>query len=159
MKESPDIGIKFFQELAKLEPTTLAKTDQIGEKVVSGEYPITIFPSSRPYTFAKVQGVKSVAQFYPKEGVAALAVPWAIFADAPHPNAARLFVNFMRSQEGQQILADTEGRVSGRADIKSPDATFVPSLDALKLLPLDEVSVTKDEFQALGKEWVDIFGS
>ncbi|MCC7107003.1 MAG: extracellular solute-binding protein [Chloroflexi bacterium] len=159
MKESPDIGVKLFQELAKLEPTTIAKTDVVVEKVISGEYPLSLFPSSRPYGFSKLQGVKNLGQVYPKEGVAALAVPWAILADAPHPNAAKLFVNFMRSQEGQQLLADYEGRVSGRPDIKSPDPNMVPSIESIKVLPLDEANVTKEEFQALGKEWGDMFGA
>lgn len=159
MKESPEIGKKFFEELAKLEPTTIAKTDVIVEKVVSGEYPLTMFPSSRPFSFVKFQGVKSLAQAFPKEGVTALAVPWAVLTDAPHPNAGKLFVNFMRSLEGQQLLADYEGRVSGRADVKSPSSEFVPAIDSIKVLPLDEVSVTREEFQALGKEWEAMFGA
>jgi iron(III) transport system substrate-binding protein len=41
-----------------------------------------------------------------------------IYANAPHPHAAALFVDFMKSAEGAKILAAT-GRVSGRRGIKS----------------------------------------
>jgi iron(III) transport system substrate-binding protein len=41
-----------------------------------------------------------------------------IYANAPHPHAAALFVDFMKSVEGAKILAAT-GRVSGRRGIKS----------------------------------------
>src|SRR4030095_1096102 len=41
-----------------------------------------------------------------------------IYANTPHPHAAALFVDFMKSAEGAKILAST-GRLSGRKGIKS----------------------------------------
>jgi iron(III) transport system substrate-binding protein len=41
-----------------------------------------------------------------------------IYANAPHPHAAALFVDFMKSVEGAKILAST-GRISGRKGVKS----------------------------------------
>jgi ABC-type Fe3+ transport system substrate-binding protein len=42
--------------------------------------------------------------------------PLAINRLAPHPNAAKIFVDFSLSKEGQQILVQ-QGRTSGRLDV------------------------------------------
>lgn len=41
-----------------------------------------------------------------------------IYANTPHPHAAALFIDFMKSAEGAKILAAT-GRISGRRGVKS----------------------------------------
>ena len=51
-----------------------------------------------------------------------------IAAKAPHPNAARLFLDFILSREGQEILRN-EGRIVNRRDL----APLTPALDASKL--------------------------
>ena len=57
-------------------------------------------------------------------------------AKAPHPNSARLLLNFMLSKEGQSILRDC-GRIPARADVLPKSArlvkniTFVPSDNSL----------------------------
>jgi iron(III) transport system substrate-binding protein len=43
---------------------------------------------------------------YPEEGMPIATSPSAIFKDAPNPNAARLFQNWMHAREAQQILVD-----------------------------------------------------
>lgn len=41
-----------------------------------------------------------------------------VYVNTPHPHAAALFIDFMKSAEGAKILAST-GRVSGRKGVKS----------------------------------------
>jgi ABC-type Fe3+ transport system substrate-binding protein len=41
-----------------------------------------------------------------------------VYVNTPHPHAAALFVDFMKSAEGAKILAST-GRISGRRGVKS----------------------------------------
>lgn len=158
MKEAPGIGRGFFERLAKLEPVTLQFTEAMVEKVVSGEYPIALASSTRPYGFWKLQGARNIGQSFPREGVVPLAAVWAALADAPHPNAAKLLVNFARSREGQQIMADYEGRISGRPDVVSPSSVYVPNLSDLKLLWVDQVNISPQEFRQLGREWEAMFG-
>lgn len=58
--------------------------------------------------------------------------PIAISKTAPHPNSARLFVDFSLSKEGQEIFVQ-QGRTSGRSDIdtdplaRMKDVRVVPS--------------------------------
>src|SRR3981081_4259328 len=54
---------------------------------------------------------------WPKEGVPS--EPWttAILKRAPHPNAARLFLDFLLSREGQTLYVKTMGWPSARSDV------------------------------------------
>jgi iron(III) transport system substrate-binding protein len=158
MRETPAIGMDFFKRLAELEPVTVTLTDTAVVKLQSGEFPITLVPSTRPYAAWK-RGARNIGQSFAKEGVVALGVPWMITAEAPHPNAAKLLVHFARSREGQQLLADQEGRISARKDVKSPNPIHVPDVSKLKLIKIDEVNIEQQEFRALGQEWRTLFGT
>jgi iron(III) transport system substrate-binding protein len=43
-----------------------------------------------------------------------------LFTGAPHPNAAKLFVNWIASPEGQQVHADAEKQAPMRRDVPAP---------------------------------------
>lgn len=159
MRESPDIGNKFFQELAKLKPATVNRSEVQVDKAISGEYPICIGGATRPYSYWKLKGVNSLGQVFPKEGVVPLQNAAAVLKDAPHPNAGRLFVDFLRSREGQQILVDFEGRITTRTDVKKPATEYIPDIKDLKLLYVDTTSISENEFRTLGDDWVGIFGA
>lgn len=60
--------------------------------------------------------------------------PIALSAKAPHPNAARLLLNFLLSKDTQQFLRNSN-RISGRADIEP----LVPEMhhSKLKLTAID----------------------
>ena len=78
---------------------------------------------------------------YPKEGVPLIISPTAIAKDAPHPNAAKLFTEFIFGREAQQMLADREGVYTGH-----PEATYPkdkPRLKELKLLAVDPAELKK----------------
>jgi len=63
------------------------------------------------------RGLFCIAQFlgsgfpidvsFPKRDLVVIAAPSAILKDAPHPNAARLFTNFLYSREFSQNLVAT----------------------------------------------------
>jgi iron(III) transport system substrate-binding protein len=59
----------------------------------------------------------------------------AIIANAPHPNAARLFLDFTVSKEAQALIVEKFGRRSVRKDVGSPAG--LPPLDKIKAIPYD----------------------
>ena len=65
----------------------------------------------------------------------------AIAKDAPHPNAAKLFTEFIFSKESQQLLADKEGLYTGHPDVTYP--ADKPKLKDLKLLTADADELEK----------------
>ena len=59
----------------------------------------------------------------------------AIFADAPHPNAARVFQNFLYTAKTQQLAVDAGGTRSVHPDVKDPPGRT--PLSEIKMLPDD----------------------
>ena len=73
------------------------------------------------YTFYQLKKKGNPVEIvFPKEGVPLVVSPSAITSFAPHPNAARLFTDFIFSREIQQVLADTEGLYTGHPEVKYP---------------------------------------
>ena len=98
-----------------------------------GEFPIivVVYPDRIEQMKAKGQQVDWVKTTDP---VLVNLAPVGIAAKAPHPNAAKLFMNYSISKEGQEILQKAR-RTSARFDV-SP---VVPEMDPrkLKLVPVD----------------------
>jgi iron(III) transport system substrate-binding protein len=76
---------------------------------------------------------------------------------APHPNAAKLFLNWILTKEGQTIMTTTIGLASRRTDV--PTAHLLPEVvpqPGKKYIEYTEESTTgAEEAQKLAKE---IFG-
>jgi iron(III) transport system substrate-binding protein len=72
---------------------------------------------------------------YPAEGTAIIPDGSAVIANAPHPNAARLFLDFTVSKEGQALVVDKFGRRSVRRDVPTPAG--LPTLDKIKSIAYD----------------------
>jgi iron(III) transport system substrate-binding protein len=77
---------------------------------------------------------------YPAEGVLIVPSPTAIIKGSPHPNAAKLFAQFMLSEPAQKLFP-ADGGYAARVDIAPPEGN--PSLADVKALPLDYDEIEK----------------
>lgn len=71
----------------------------------------------------------------------------------PHPNAARVFIDYLLSQEGQAVVAKMD-RNPSRTDVAQP----VPRVSKIKLLELDYEPLTK-QYGRYTKEYRDFFAA
>lgn len=72
-----------------------------------------------------------------KEGNIVATTAVSVLKNSPHPNAARVFVNWWLSAEGQTVHNKAMGGFSGRNDV--PDYSPEPiRIKPIKFLPLDE---------------------
>lgn len=95
-----------------------------------------------------------VAFVFPTEGVSAVTEPVAILATAKHPDAAKLFVDFLLSTQGQE-LTSSMGYIPARADIALPAG--YPDRASIKVLGYDAAKALADD--AANKEkFSEIFG-
>jgi iron(III) transport system substrate-binding protein len=76
-----------------------------------------------------------------------------VASHAPHPNAARLFVDFFLSREGQELLVKVGGRVPVRSDVKPKPAYLV---EGVNLVPSDPALAEKD-FKKYFDEYREVF--
>ncbi len=95
-----------------------------------------------------------VAFVFPAEGVSAVTEPVAILESAQNPDNAKLFVDFLLSQEGQQ-LASSMGYIPARADVALPQG--YPERADIKVLGYDAAEALANE-SANKEQFSEIFG-
>lgn len=91
---------------------------------------------------------------FPKEGVSAVTEPVAILANTKNPEAAKAFVDFILSEEGQQ-LASKQGYVPAHPKVALPEG--YPARSEIKLMNFDAAKALENE-TANKKKFADIFG-
>ena len=91
---------------------------------------------------------------FPTEGVSAVTEPVAILKTAKNPEAAKAFVDFLLSEEGQKLAA-TQGYLPARDGVAGP-AGF-PARAEIKLMSFDAEKALADE-EANKKRFAEIFG-
>lgn len=109
----------YWEKLVAQDVLITSTSLQSVEMMMSGERPFNIMGVSADANVLYDQGARNVKTAVPEEGVMLQEQATAIFASAPHPNAAQLWVDFLRSHDGQVIFEKFEGRVPGREGVPS----------------------------------------
>ena len=146
-------GWEYFEKLAKNNP-------RIGRSAVD---PVTLMTAGE----IKV-GLASAATLYraldkgnplgvnhPTDGLSLCVTPSAIPANAPHPNAARLFMEWLLSAEYSKMVAG-DGSEPIRADV--PPRPDEPPLSSQKVIPLTVAEIRKGIPEVI-EAWRDTFGN
>lgn len=84
------------------------------------------------------------------EPIIGLTFGFALVKGSPHPNAARLFIDFVLSREGQQAIAEAN-YYTARKDVQSPIMKKVPPHAKLIPLPLEMAKRYNEYFQLYRK--------
>ena len=95
-----------------------------------------------------------VAFVFPTEGVSAVTEPVAILESAQNPDNARLFVDFLLSEEGQLLAAD-QGYIPARDGIPLPEG--YPDRSEIRVLNYDAAAALAND-QDNKDRFADIFG-
>ena len=84
------------------------------------------------------------------EPIIGLTFGLALVKDAPHPNCAKLFIDYLLSKEGQEIIADA-GYYVPRRDIAAPIMKQVPPKMKVIPLPMSLAARYNEYFQTYRK--------
>ena len=87
---------------------------------------------------------------YPSEGTSCVPDGTAVVAGAPHPESARIFLDFTVSREVQQLLGERFFRRSVRSDIIVPNS--LPAMEQLELVDYD-VRWAAENREAILTKW------
>jgi iron(III) transport system substrate-binding protein len=148
-------GWDYFRDLSKNSLHLVQSANDPAGVVASGERPVGVNGAEYFYYKTQKQG-NPIKIIYPKEGVPLVVSPVAIAKDAPHPNAAKLFTEFIFAKESQQLLADKEGLYTGHPEVTYP--ADKPKLKDLKLLPADADELEKRNAE-IKKRFIEYFGA
>lgn len=95
-------GTEFHEKLAQQKPTFSVTIRENPRRVARGEFPLYL-----PFTITDAKFVEGlpVKAIVPQEGVPFTPFSVAMIKNAPHPNAARLLINFFLEREAQLVYA------------------------------------------------------
>jgi len=129
---SMEPGLKFFDKMNKA--GNFVPLIAVPGTVASGETPITVrWDYNALSNRDKSNGNPNVAVIIPETGVIAGVYVQAISAYAPHPNAARLWMEFLYSDEGQLLWLKGYGHPARFNDLAKRNK--IPADLAAKLPP------------------------
>ena len=139
-------GLAFFRKLAEQKPQIRTGHTLLAELVSSGEIPLaaTIYNHNAERLVVKGAPIrwKALEPTFGRPNAIGVA------RMAAHPNAAMLFVDFMLSPEGQQMLKE-RNRVPANRSIET-------NLNKFKFAMIDPV-ITLDESEKWEKLWSELF--
>jgi iron(III) transport system substrate-binding protein len=145
-------GWSYFEKLAKNNP-------RVGR---SGNDPVTLVnaaeclvgPAPSGTAFQQVDRGNPIMPVYPADGASLCVGPSAVMATAPHPNAARLFQQWLMGDEYAHLSVENHN------DPVRPGMTLTSgqkSLDDVKLLSLTVDEIAKGVPEVI-EQWRDTFG-
>jgi iron(III) transport system substrate-binding protein len=149
------VGDEWFVKLAKSKPAVCAKSEQGERWVASGEYPIYLTGRTKSAQDLYEGGIE-VKVLWPKEGQVLFPFSAVLLADAPHPNTAKLFIDYVRSPPGASRMSETGvGLIYGRPGVKisEKEKRFLLPAENIKAIPMDwSKDTTKESVQAV-RQW------
>ncbi|MCC6887343.1 MAG: extracellular solute-binding protein [Hyphomicrobiales bacterium] len=145
-------GMEYLKALAAQRIVNVeASSRAILDQVIAGEYPMGLMMFNHHTVISAQKGAPS--DWVKLEPVPVALDAVGILKDAPHPNAARLLVNFLTSEDGQRVLQ------------KADYLPAMPSIPAMKpgLRPEDggfkATYLRPDEIHDRIPGWIKIVGA
>ena len=131
--------------IAQLDGTILSSSSQIYKATADGEYAVGVTYENPAVTLLQ-DGATNLKLVYPEEGSVWLPGAAAIVKNAPHMENAKKFVDFLISDEGQKVVAETSTR---------PVNTSIKNTSEF-IKPFDEIKVAYEDIPYCAehrKEW------
>lgn len=118
----PDLGTDFILALAKQNLTLMNDYEQEVDALAQGQYPILIGTSDALVEARMKKGITSMTIVDPRQlkessDISAASGDLSVFNHPPHPNAMKVYVNWLLSQAGQTAFSQGTGYVSSRVDV------------------------------------------
>jgi len=146
----------YFKRLADMKPVFLVRSEQIASQLITGQNLFSFSGMPNRAFQANQRGAK-LKFLLPREGVVLLPQATFILAAAPHPAAAKLWIDFILSDVGQKIMVDYEAMISGRSGFVSPLPEYAPAIESLNIVNIDWEKMTAADMDKARAEWEGIF--
>jgi iron(III) transport system substrate-binding protein len=145
-------GSEFFEKLEEQDPLIGRSLIDPPTVVTAGERSIGI-SSLATVTRLKLSG-NPIEIVYPTDGAKLTLSGSSVLANAPHPNAAQLFMNYLLSVPAAELMVE-QGQQPLRPEVAPPEGT--KALDEIPLGDLTQEEVVNGIPEII-VEWRDVFG-
>jgi iron(III) transport system substrate-binding protein len=140
--------LAYFRKLASLDPVLKRGNTERVQLTVAGEYPLIVAYNQ---TIQRMTSRGAPIDWLPLEPAVTQVNPAMIGAKAPHPNAARLFYDYILSKEGQEQLRAFQ-RIPVRKDVEPDPARLFRGFKYV----IENPEAYQD-FDATVKQYLEIF--
>jgi iron(III) transport system substrate-binding protein len=148
-----DKGLSYMRRLAGQELKMLRGNTLITQLIAAGEYAAAVSLNGPRVELTKRRGAP-IDWVAPDPTVVDI-VTLGIAAQAPHPNAAKLYLNHVLSKEVQEgLLEDELVKPSGRNDVKS---SFMAKIRAARVQMIFVDEATGEQWERFEKRFQTIF--
>ncbi|WP_289036301.1 ABC transporter substrate-binding protein [uncultured Roseibium sp.] len=152
LTSNPDLGWAYYEGLADQGANPKGGNGGTYKAVAGGEklygFVVDFLPIRNKLEGAPVEFV------FPEEGVSAVTEPVAILSTAQNPDAAKAFVDFLISEEGQK-LASSQGYLPAHPAVAGPEG--FPAREDIKLMDFDPAAALESD-AANKMKFTEIFG-
>jgi iron(III) transport system substrate-binding protein len=135
-----EFGWDYYEKLSKQRVMQVQSSTDPPKKLALGERAVMADGNEYNVVLLKEAG-QPVEPVYPTEGTPTVSGPTGIFANAPHPNAARLFQAWLHTRETQQFFTDFSAQYSVHAQVQSKPGRR--KISDIKLMKEDPAGVEK----------------
>ncbi len=149
---SKKFGWDYYEKLRKNDTIIVQGNQQVTDMLKRGERLIAVGADDAYAEDARKEG-HPIGSVYPTEGAFIIPSPTSVVKGSPNPNAAKLFAEFMLSEEAQKLFPENGG-YGARTDVPPPAGN--PKLSDVKIIPIDYDQVEKDT-PAVKKKFNEIF--
>jgi iron(III) transport system substrate-binding protein len=130
-------GLKYMRDLAKQQPSPREGHELLAQLVAAGE---GLMDVNIPISSVERMKERGAPIDWTAVGAApAIMVGIGLSSQAAHPNAAKLYLDFALSREGQRLIR-TPGRLVARSDLASEQADLVKEV---KIVPVNPALAEK----------------
>jgi len=143
-------GLAYMRALAKQAQLRAGRT-LVAQLVAAGEFKGALTAYSQTFEVLKPSGAP--VDWVYLNPVFANIHPTGIAAKAPHPNAARLFIDFVLSKRGQEVIR-AMNRIPDRIDVAPNQARLIEDIKAA-FAPTEVL----DNFERYARQFDEIFGA
>ncbi len=151
---SRDLGWDYFARLGKQKVMQVQSATDPPKKLALGER--AVMADGLEYVLHQLKDKDGpVAIVYPTEGTPTIPGSAGIARNAPHPNAAKLFLSYLVSREAQQFMVDIGGMRSFHPEVTLPAGR--KPLSEIKLMRADPVAQER-EIENIKKKYAELFG-
>lgn len=152
----PILGDAYFNKLGDNKPRAFDSYVQQYGRIIDGQDKAIMAAQYSGFVEFKAKGAP-IAFVAPETGLPSAQQTVGIVADAPNPNAARLFMDWFLSAAGQKVYAEVLFNHSPREDVAPPPGAL-PIKEMKLLFPQDYDDFEKKRPEFV-KEWDKIIGA
>jgi iron(III) transport system substrate-binding protein len=149
---SKDRGWGFYEKLRANDIMVVPSNQQVSDMLKRGERLIAV-GALDSYAADDRKAGHAMKTLYPSDGVFVIPSPTSVVKGGPNPNAAKLFAEFMLTEEVQNIFP-ADGGFAARSDAPAPAGS--PALSSIKILPVDYAYIQKQSSQ-IKKHFNEVF--